>query len=89
MSHDEPLTPEQVEAYRRMSPAEKLETVNQLYWAERRSKVAAVREQHPGWSEEQVEDEVRRIYLEATIRHAEEERRTFMSVRDDSPDHLQ
>ena len=85
MLSDEQLSPEQIAAYRRMSPDEKLEIVQQMYWADWKLKAAGVRQQHPEWSEDQITAEVRRIVLQAQIRHAEEERSIFMKLRDNSP----
>jgi hypothetical protein len=67
------MTPEeglqkQIEGYRRMSPAERLQIAFDLYaWARALSQ-AGVRHQHPDWDERQVEAEVnRRFRLAAGI----------------------
>ncbi len=48
------LHPEQLRAYRAMTQKRKLRAASDLYWAARRLKEAAVRQQHPEWSDEQV-----------------------------------
>ena len=65
MLPDEQPSPEQVAAYRRMSPARRLALAEQLYWTARKMKAAGVRWQHPDWSEEQVAAEVKRIFTHA------------------------
>lgn len=62
---DEETTPEQYEAYRRMTPGERLEMAEQLYWTARELKAAGLRHQHPDWSEEEVAREVTRIFTHA------------------------
>jgi hypothetical protein len=65
-SKDEwPLHPAQVAAFRRMTPAEKLEIALQLRQAAWELKAAGLRTQHPEWSEEQVQESVREIFLYA------------------------
>jgi hypothetical protein len=64
MSSD--LTPEYVATLRRMTGAQKLRAASALYWFARRLKAAAIREQHPEWSEEQVQRRVREIFLRVT-----------------------
>jgi len=53
------LHPAQIQAYRRMTPAEKLRIACQLNRAARELKAAGLRMQHPDWSEEAVQAEVR------------------------------
>jgi hypothetical protein len=62
---DEQTTPEQFEAFRRMSPGRRLALAEKLYWSARELKAAWLRTQHPDWSEEQVAREVTRIFLRA------------------------
>lgn len=57
------LHPKQIEAYRRMSPERKLEIAAELREAAWQMKAAGIRMQHPDWSEERVQEEVRRIFL--------------------------
>jgi hypothetical protein len=57
------LTPELLATLRRMIGAEKLQAAAALYWSARRLKAAAVREQHPEWTEEQIRRRVNEIFL--------------------------
>ncbi|MEW6302136.1 MAG: hypothetical protein AB1705_01610 [Verrucomicrobiota bacterium] len=66
MHPDEQPSPEQIEIYRKMSGAKRLQIAEDLYWTARKWKAAGVKAQHPDWTEEQVQDEVRRIFLHAT-----------------------
>jgi hypothetical protein len=58
-------TPEQVRIYRSMSPAKKLELINRLNQTARRLKAAGLRMQHPEWTEEQVSQRVKEVFLYA------------------------
>lgn len=60
------LTPEYIAILRRLTGAEKLRTASGLYWFARRLKAAAIRQQHPEWTEEQVQDRVKEIFLRGT-----------------------
>jgi hypothetical protein len=62
---DEQTSPEQFEAFRRMSPERRLALSEQLYWSARELKATGLRAQHAEWSEEQVSREVTRIFLHA------------------------
>jgi hypothetical protein len=62
---DEQITPEQAQALRRMSPAERWRVAHRLYWTMRRHKAAFLRAQHPDWSDQRIGDQVRRIFLHA------------------------
>jgi hypothetical protein len=62
---DEQTSPEQFEVLRRMTPQQRWRVAHGLYWAARRHKTAFIRHQHPEWSAQQVEEEVRRIFLHA------------------------
>lgn len=64
---NEPLTPEYIETLRRMSGEQKLKTAFQLYWGARRLKAARLRQEHPDWSEEQVQARVREIFMYAQL----------------------
>ncbi|OYW75053.1 MAG: hypothetical protein B7Z37_15030 [Verrucomicrobia bacterium 12-59-8] len=59
------LTPEYIATLRRMTGAQKLRTAFQLYWSARRLKAARLRQQHPDWSEEQVQQRVKEIFMYA------------------------
>ena len=62
---NEPLTPEYIETLRRMSGRQKLKTAFQLYWGARKLKAARLRQEHPDWSEDQVQARVREIFMYA------------------------
>jgi hypothetical protein len=62
---DAELTPEYVETLRRMTGPQKLEAAFALWHAARRLKAAAIRERHPDWTDERVEQELREIFLRA------------------------
>ena len=60
------LTPEYIDALRRMTGQQKLRTAFALYWGARKLKAAALRQQHPAWNEEQVQQAVKEIFLHAS-----------------------
>jgi hypothetical protein len=64
-SRDPDLTPEYVAALRRLTGPEKLQAASALYWSARKVKAAGLRDQHPEWSEERIQREVREIFLHA------------------------
>jgi len=55
----------QIEIYKKMTPAQKRKVSRDLYWSARRLKAAWLRQIHPDWTEEQVQNEVREIFLYA------------------------
>jgi len=59
------IHPLQVEGFRRMTPAEKLQMVSELYRAGIRLRMAGLRMAHPDWPEERLEREARRALLYA------------------------
>jgi len=59
-------SPGQVEIYRRMTPGRRLEIAEQMYWSAREMKAAWLRSQHPDWTEDQVDQEVTRLFSHAT-----------------------
>jgi hypothetical protein len=63
MLPDEQPSPEQVAMLRRMTPEQRWQTAHTLYWTMRRHKAAYLRSRHSEWTEQQVADEVRRIFL--------------------------
>ncbi len=65
MLPDEQASPEQIEALRRLTPEQRWNAAHQLYWTVRRHKAAFLHSLHPDWSEKQVEDKVREIFLHA------------------------
>ncbi len=68
MALDEPLTPERIEELRRMTPQEKLKLAEKLYWDARRAKADELRPLHPDWSEDEIQNEVKRIFLAASMK---------------------
>jgi hypothetical protein len=65
MRADEQATPEQIAVFRSMTGEQRLRLAEQLYWSARKLKAAALRSLHPEWSEEEVQREIRRIFLHA------------------------
>lgn len=63
---DDAPDPLQIAIYRRMTPAQKFAQAQALYWSARALKEAAVRQQHPDWSDDEVKAHVRTIFLLAT-----------------------
>jgi len=61
----EPIHPVQLEALKRMTPAEKIQRVAELYEAGIRLRMAGLRMTHPDWPDERLELEARR-----SLRHA-------------------
>ena len=59
------VSPEYLESLRRTPGEQKLRTAGALYRAARKLKSAAVREQHPDWTEARVALHVRHIFLHA------------------------
>jgi hypothetical protein len=59
------LTPELLSTLRRLTGAQKLQAASALYWSARQLKSAAIRGQHPDWTEEQVRRRVNEIFLRA------------------------
>jgi len=48
-----------------MSPAEKLRAAERLYYSARQLKAAALRAEHPDWTDETIRQAVRKIFLYA------------------------
>lgn len=65
MLPDEATSPEQYEIFRRMTPEQRWQVARNLYWSMRRYKSAFLQSEHPDWSEEQLADEVKRIFSHA------------------------
>ena len=59
----EPLHPVQIEGFKRMSPAQKLQMIADLYEAGIQLRVAGLRAAHPDWPAERLEFEARRSLL--------------------------
>ena len=64
MEHDA-LSPDQLEALRRLTPEARYRASREMYWTLRRHKAAFLRSLHADWSEQEVEAEVRRIFMDA------------------------
>jgi hypothetical protein len=62
---DPEASPEYLAAMRGLSGDQKLRTAAMLYWSARKIKAARLRELHPDWTEDQVQEKVRRIFLHA------------------------
>ena len=62
---DEAIHPVQLEGFRRMTPAQKLRMVAELYEAGIRLRVAGLRIAHPDWPQDRLEREARRALLYA------------------------
>ena len=56
---------EALKILRAMSPAQKLRAAERLYESARQLKAAALRAQHPDWSEETIRRAVREAFLHA------------------------
>ncbi len=50
-----------------MTGEQKLRTAFRLYWVARKLRAATLRDQHPDWTPEQVEQKVKEIFLHARI----------------------
>ncbi|WP_397383239.1 hypothetical protein [Prosthecobacter sp.] len=61
------LTPEYIAILRSMTGAQKLSVAFQMYWGARRLKAARLRQQHPDWREEQVQQRVKEIFMYAKM----------------------
>lgn len=59
------MTPEQVKIYRAMSPARKLELAGRFNLESRHLKAQALRAQRPEWTEDQIRNRVRELFLYA------------------------
>lgn len=59
------MNPELQRVLQAMSPAQKLRAAERLYWSARQLKAAALRAEHPDWTEEAIQQAVRQIFLYA------------------------
>jgi hypothetical protein len=57
------MDPEVKKALQAMSPAQKLRAAERLYYSARELKAAALRAEHPDWTEEAIRQAVREIFL--------------------------
>jgi hypothetical protein len=62
---DEQSSPEQIAAFRRMSPARRLALAEELYWSARELKAAGLRAQYADWSPQQVRQAAAEIFAHA------------------------
>lgn len=53
----------QLEVFRRMTPAQRLNAAARLSWSARELKEAALRAAHQGWTEAQIQQAVRDAFL--------------------------
>lgn len=60
-----PALTRQLEIFRGMTPSERWRAARALYWSARRLKAAYLRKQHPDWSDEQIEQAVKRAFQHA------------------------
>jgi hypothetical protein len=58
------MSPEERRILRAMTPAQKLAAAEDMYRTARDIKTAALRQQHPDWSEEEIRRKVREIFLD-------------------------
>ena len=63
MLSDEQATPDQLHALRALTPEQRWQVSQRLYWSVRRLKSAYLSSLHPEWSPERLDTEVRRIFL--------------------------
>ncbi|MEM1082683.1 MAG: hypothetical protein AAGI48_01055 [Verrucomicrobiota bacterium] len=61
----ENLSPEYRESLRRTSGEQKLRTAFALYWEARRLKAARLRQLHPDWSDERIDQQLKEIFMHA------------------------
>jgi hypothetical protein len=59
------MHPEQIKIYKSMTPVQKLDISIKLYQSAKALKTAAIKEQHPDWSEEKIKKTVNEIFLYA------------------------
>jgi hypothetical protein len=59
------MHPEQIKIYQSMTPAQKLEVAAKIYHSAKALKAAAIKEQHPDLSAEEIKKKVDQIFLYA------------------------
>lgn len=62
---DDPALSYQTEILKKMSPAKKWAVASQLYWTAYNLKKAWVKKQHPDWSENLIQEEVKKAFMYA------------------------
>jgi hypothetical protein len=55
----------QVEIIKKMTPEQRFEVSMRLYWSARHLKEAAIRQHHPDWTDEQVQQAVKEAFMYA------------------------
>ena len=64
------LTPERIAELRSMTPEQKWRAAERLYWDVRRTKAVELHTEHPDWSEQEVQAEVRRVFLAEAMKQS-------------------
>jgi hypothetical protein len=59
------MHPEQKRSFQNMTPETKLKLLNDLQRSARKLKAAGLRKQNPNWTEEEIKQKVREIFLYA------------------------
>jgi hypothetical protein len=59
------MHPEQIKIFKSMTPSKKLQLAQSLYYSARALKEAALRSQYPDWTEDEIKQKVREIFLYA------------------------
>jgi len=59
------MNPLQKQIYQSMTPEQKLQNALRLYRSAWQLKAAALRHEHPGWTEKELQEKVREIFLNA------------------------
>lgn len=60
------MNPIQKQIFQAMKPEDRLKAASDLYACARKMKEAGLRFQHPEWSDEEIEQKMREIFLYAT-----------------------
>jgi hypothetical protein len=64
------LTPERIAELRRVTPEQKWNAAEKMYWDARRAKAVELRVLHPDWSAEEVQAEVSRVFLAEAMKES-------------------
>jgi hypothetical protein len=54
---------QQTVRFRQMTPEQRWKAAMSLYWSMRKLKTSHIRAQHPHWSDERVDEEVKRAFM--------------------------
>jgi hypothetical protein len=71
---DDDCSREYIEMLRKLTPEQKLDAAARMYWRARDAEAARLRSQNPEWTEEEVQREVRRIFLYGSVKPEEPEK---------------